>query len=204
MKRLNQKGMTLLEVLAVVLLLGVIATVAMPAVQKAWEYLARKEHLNNAKLVAAALENMALYGEFEGKIDEQATTRPSDASVNLKDMIAWGYIDELKYPREGKYDLEKSMGYVNYWHQNNDPKKGKVWQYNVVLVKEGENENSWTVINKASAYGFAETNSDFYTLMEQGHGGIDYIAVNQQMYEKIRKKDSSKLTAPTANVSEGS
>jgi|GEM_PF-2234865 len=89
MKKLNQKGFSLLEVLAVVVILGIIASIAVPAISTTIE--------NNKKdSYVATAQTMIDQTRFAILINDTNLTANTDGNYTLEELIAEGYIEQVK------------------------------------------------------------------------------------------------------------
>ena len=90
MKMKNQKGFTLVEIMIVVVIIGLLAAMAIPAFQKVRTTSQNKAVLNNLRQIASAAQQYMLeYGE---------------TSVNVTDLVGTGkYITSISTVKEEVY-----------------------------------------------------------------------------------------------------
>ncbi|WLR52766.1 type II secretion system protein [Bacillus tianshenii] len=116
----NQKGLTLIELLAVIVILGVIAAIAVPSVGKIIENAKKDAHIANATRIVEATRlylinenpNFSLYNSSYDYVD-----------IKLLQLKEKGYMPEIKSPtnqnpyhlKETKIRIEKhATGEVKY------------------------------------------------------------------------------------------
>ncbi|MFJ8255898.1 type II secretion system protein [Peribacillus asahii] len=93
----NQKGLTLVELLAVVVILGIIAAIAVPSIGKIIDNSKKDAHIANAEqLVGAA--RLAVAANDKGLwVGKEDTTKKYDSSTNItmKELVDAGYLESL-------------------------------------------------------------------------------------------------------------
>ena len=84
----NQKGLTLVEVLAVIVILGIIAAIAIPAVNTMIDKSRDEAHRANAQLI---IDSARMYVTVEDLLGGGA----SSASVSAQNLVDEGYLAKL-------------------------------------------------------------------------------------------------------------
>jgi len=110
-----KKGFTLVELLAVIVILGVIAAITIPKIQDALY-----ESQDNAyNLIVAQLETRANDYVIDKKLDVNITsTTPLD--IYLSTLISAGYIKttDLEDPRDESKSIDPATSYVHFTLEN--------------------------------------------------------------------------------------
>lgn len=108
MKRLNKKGFTLVELLVVIVILGVIMSIAIPSITSSIERSKDKQKTQIIKLIESA-------GELYVDKHKNTVTPP----ITLNQLIEDGLItkEEMKDPFNEKSSL---CGYISYTKSTNE------------------------------------------------------------------------------------
>lgn len=120
----DQRGLMLVELLAVVVILGIIAAIAIPSVGNIIENSRKDAHIANAQMLANAARMAAT---AEGK---------ATGDYTLEELQKEGFISDIQVPGEDKtYDVKKSEVTITA-KEDNDTKITK--QVIEVKLQEGD------------------------------------------------------------------
>lgn len=101
----NEKGLTLIELLAVIVILGIIAAIAIPSIGGIIKNTKTKAHIANAQLIIDA-------ARYSITNDPPSATK----TFKLKDLVDGGYLDVApKDPEsDNTYDVENTVVTADY------------------------------------------------------------------------------------------
>lgn len=121
---MNSKGFTLIEMLAVVVILGVLGTIAVVGTTKYIKGSRNKAYI----IMSESVYEAAMNGQTNGKYG-------AGISINTNKLIQDGYLDELKNPISKNNDCFGNVKIIESSNSNNS--EYKKYQYKVTLECPG-------------------------------------------------------------------
>ncbi|MBW8350208.1 prepilin-type N-terminal cleavage/methylation domain-containing protein [Bacillus sp. IITD106] len=116
----NQRGLTLVELLAVVVILGIISAIAIPSIGGLINNSKKDAHIANAQTMVNAVKLMITADELTFDKDNKAT-------VTLETLVKDNYLDKVKDPSGNGYDEKNSIVTVTKGTDN-------AYDYSVKLI----------------------------------------------------------------------
>ncbi len=137
----NQKGLTLVELLAVIVILGIIAAIAVPSVGKIMENSKKDAHVSNAQQILAAAKLA---------VASKDTISTDGTPMTLGELHTAGFIEEIPVSPKTNVAYDSTTSKVVI-----DTTATGGFLYKVTLVDSGN-----TVINGETAQSLAKEGRD--------------------------------------------
>jgi len=132
LKRLyrDQRGLTLIELLAVIVILAIIAAIAIPSIGGIINKTKKEAHYANAQMIIDGARFKVTAEGFKG-----SQSNPDVQTIDLNEIVSAGYLDKPPKDPQGSngasYDTSKTVVTVT-----RDPSNGKL-EYRIALYGSG-------------------------------------------------------------------
>lgn len=127
----NQKGLTLVEVLAVIVILGIIAAIAIPAVNTMIDKSRDEAHRANAQLI---IDSARMYVTVEDLLGGGTNS----TSVSAEDLVDEGYLAKLPTDPDNKGKTYHPTATVVTVERD----QSGVISYAITLARDGQGQNT--------------------------------------------------------------
>lgn len=189
MNELNRKGFTLVELLAVIVLMAILLTVAVPSITKVGKSLKTESFCSKVQVIEAAASEYAT-DYFTGK-ENSGSNKVSLDNISLMDLVNMGY---LKSDVSIGTDSKGNPTTCNLYKADSkcilDPRDSSSMDYETVRI--------WSANNKLYAtYRYKESD------INKTGGSIiaDGVCGNNMLYEEKIKNDNVKPSTFNADAS---
>lgn len=203
-RRINKKGFTIVELLAVVVIIGVIGTIAIVGVNSVIKRSHEKYHLAQAKLFVAAAQTY--FSDHKSRLPVRTFTQ---TTVTLNELIEENYIDQIVDYKKEPYDVYKSyasatkMGAGQYAYDGElitkDGERAKYKEHknsngSIIFKNEGSTLTSELYTNNEKEIEIVMSDSDTIA------GYIVSIYKNNKKVEDLEYKEIGNSTSASTKV----
>lgn len=129
MKRKNNKGFTLIEILAAVVILGIISTIAVPAVYK---YVTKTKDFSYENMYKTVYDAVKNYRIDTNDVSANGITAPTYTKADINNFVELNYLDPLIDPVDKSKTCSAEV-YVTECRNSTDSTVLKDHEYTVKL-----------------------------------------------------------------------